>query len=398
MNNKKICFLTELPIESEGGASLRVFYEYINYFLKERYDVYYIALTPSIKKPKLIWSIKKKKLKPKSFFIKCNQQLIPNRFGLINKLDKTNKIKEILKKNKIKLVVAFDVVMASQIYKIKNVKKIAWLGDLRFDTNFYNFFYNLRNNIKLIKNFPFIIVQNFLLKKEYKSILLKMDETIVSSLSSVRKLSKINVFSKFLAYPWPKTIGDIKKHNLADTPTFLFFGNLSGLGSKSSIYELLFKIYPLLKKKMGKGNFKILIGGINFDKSLFKQYDLKKFEGIKFIGFIKKIEQIAEMCVGVIFPGNVPVGNRCRLISCLSAKILVIAHKSCTLGNPYLIDGKTALIAKNPKEFVKKMQFANENIHECEKIKTNGKIVYEKYFNPNEACKYFEKIINEKNS
>ena len=40
--DKKICFVTEGLVSPLDGASLRLYYEYINYFVKKNYDVLYI--------------------------------------------------------------------------------------------------------------------------------------------------------------------------------------------------------------------------------------------------------------------------------------------------------------------------------------------------------------------
>ena len=80
--NKKICFVLDSPIDDLSGASLRLYYEYINYFLKFN-KVLVIYFDFDIKKKK--WPTK---ITPKNLEIiklKKKTHLVPNKFSLINK-------------------------------------------------------------------------------------------------------------------------------------------------------------------------------------------------------------------------------------------------------------------------------------------------------------------------
>ena len=305
----------------------------------------------------------------------------------------SKEISKFLTKFDIDTVVAFDIVAASQCYNINKIKKIVWLGDLRFQTNFYNFYMNLKSNVFLIKQYIYILYQNHLFKQKYIKYLKQMNKVIVSSKSSEKHLKKIGISSRFLPYPWPKFFSLKKKKN-PKIPEFLFFGNLAGLGSKSAILELFNNIYPLLKKEMGERNFKINIAGLNYEKSFLKKIDFKKFSEIFFYGFVDKLEILFNRSTAIIFPGRIPVGNRCRLITSMASGLPIIADESCKLGNPYLIDQETALLANSTKEFVKKMILCTENNLLRTKMIRNAKKVYnEKHF-PESAGKIFEKFIN----
>tara|TARA_B100000989_G_C19526728_1_gene467310 strand:+ start:513 stop:1664 length:1152 start_codon:yes stop_codon:yes gene_type:complete len=382
----KVCFLTEAPIIKTGSASVRLYYEYINYFMNKNYDVLNIAFTDNLKrKPKTLW---------KTLYLEKKNHLIPNKFSLINKMNYSKEISFLLNKFKIDVLIAFDIVTISQCYNIKKIKKIAWIGDLRFQTNLYNFYMNLKSNFFLIRQSIYIFYQNYLLKKKYIQYLNQMDKVIVSSKSSEKHLKKIGIISKFLPYPWPLFFSLGEKKNQKN-PEFLFFGNLSGLGSKSAILELFNNVYPLLKNKIGYKKFKINIAGSNYEKSFLKKIELKKFPEIYFYGFVDKLEILFARSTAIIFPGNVPVGNRCRLITCMGSGLPIIAHKSTKLGNPFLIDQETAFLAGSTKEFVKKMILCSENnILRTKIIKNAKKIYYEKH-SPSSAGKIFEKYIYE---
>ncbi|MBL18371.1 MAG: hypothetical protein CMC82_00880 [Flavobacteriaceae bacterium] len=390
---KKICIVIDSPIQDLSGASLRLYYEYINFFLlRHKVTLIYFSKYPKKKK----WPRKIPKNLELLSFEKASH-LLPNKFNLINQLDHKDKIKEIVDKKKISMIIAFDIVSASQVIRCDNSDKIIWLGDLRFQTNFYNFFYSVKENIFNLRHLFYNLIQNYHLRRFYIKNLKKFKKIVVSSDASRSCLLKMGFKSYFLPYPWPKQFKTINKANVR-VPSYLFFGNLSGLGSRSSINELLFKIYPKLKKKIGPKKFKIFIGGLNLEKSYLAKIDLNEFPEIFCLGFIRNIEDIASKCVAMIFPGNVPVGNRCRLISCLASKILIIAHKSCILGNPSLIDSKTALIASDSNQFVEQMIKAFKNRDLCELITSEGQKVYYENYEPDKAGKILEDFIYEKTS
>ena len=161
---------------------------------------------------------------------------------------------------------------------------------------------------------------------------------------------------------------------------------------------MFYSIYPKLKKKLCRTDFKIYICGKNFDKSFINKLNFSNYPEIEYLGFVENLNNLIKKCIAVIFPGNVPVGNRCRLISCMASKILIIAHKSCSLGNPLLIDGSTALLAKNSNEFVDMMDYAHKENQICEKIRNNAKIAYDNNYKPRVAGKILEDFIYEKSS
>tara|TARA_X000000950_G_scaffold214835_1_gene258484 strand:+ start:5447 stop:6376 length:930 start_codon:yes stop_codon:yes gene_type:complete len=309
-------------------------------------------------------------------------------------MNHSNEISHLLEKFNVDILIAFDIIAVSQCFNIKKIKKIAWLGDLRFQTNLYNFYMNLKSNFFLIRQSIYILYQNYLFKKKYVKYLKQMDKVIVSSKSSEKHLKKIQISSKFLPYPWPVFFSSYEKKN-QNIPEFLFFGNLAGLGSKSAISELFNNVYPLLKKEIGSKKFRINIAGPNYEKSFLRKIDLKKFPEILFYGFVDKLETLFNRSIATIFPANIPVGNRCRLITCMASGLPIIADESCKLGNPFLVDQKTAFLADSPEEFVRKMILCSENNILRTAVIRNAKKIYMDKHLPVSAGKIFEKIINE---
>lgn len=384
---KRLCFIFDSKPNKKDGASLRVYYEYIRFFVNDNFDITIIYFAEKNEK-KFKFSHKKN---VNIIFLEKKNHLLPNKFKLINNLNEQETIESILIKFRIQMVVAFDIVAISQLSSSILIPKIGWLGDLRFLTNKFNFYFSVKENFKNITSFFYNFVQNILIRNFYKINLNKLDKIIVSSFSSVNELKKLNFKSEFLPYPWPekfsKTVLKIK------IPTFLFFGNLSGLGSRSSIIEIINNIYPKMLMKFGNKKFKILVGGINFKNSYLNRIDLDQFPEINFIGYIKNLEKIAPECNAFIFPGKVPIGNRCRLLTCLASEILLIVSESVTLGNNYLKNKYNSLVAKNTNEFIEHMFFSFYNPEACKVITENAKQTYNNNYRPKEAIKKLKEIV-----
>jgi hypothetical protein len=79
---------------------------------------------------------------------------------------------------------------------------------------------------------------------------------------SVAALAKLGVSSKYQPYPWPSSGGRCEGSVQHAKPTYIMFGTLSGLGSRSAFDFLLKSVHPLLIKKWGKENFAELIAGM----------------------------------------------------------------------------------------------------------------------------------------
>ena len=207
----------------------------------------------------------------------------------------------------------------------------------------------------------------------------------------------MGINAKFLPYPWPKIFPTVKTKKI-QIPKYLFFGNLSGLGSKSALLILFRKIYPLLLKKKGKNNFLINIVGHSPANSYLNKVNLKEYPEINYLGFVKNLNDITSKSISVIFPGDVPIGNRCRLVSCMASKIPIVAHESCSRGNPFLIDAHSAYLSKNPVDFVEKMLLSVIDKKLRKKILDNAFRLYSENYSPKVAGKKFERFINETNS
>jgi hypothetical protein len=111
------------------------------------------------------------------------------------------------------------------------------------------------------------------------------------------------------------------------------------------------------------------------------------------LGFVEDLEGTMKNCHAVIVPIDIPVGNRSRILTAMSSRTLVIAHRNTSLANPDLVDGKTCLLASTANEFVEMMKKAFVRSSEIEAIIHQAHDMYLMKFHPDAAKSIFKKHI-----
>ena len=124
------------------------------------------------------------------------------------------------------------------------------------------------------------------------------------------------------------------------------------MGSKSAINYLFNFIYPTYKKIWGEDGFTIYVCG-TYKLGFKLEKKINKLKNIKLMGFYKNLNNLASDCHACLFPIDVPVGNRSRIVTAMASGWPIIAHKNVSIGNPSLISGKNCLLANNPTDFSK---------------------------------------------
>lgn len=280
------------------------------------------------------------------------------------------------------LIVAFDLLAAWITARLDAPHRVVWLGDLNFQTMFYHAWYAARENpVKSLH-----ILSNWLgaraWKRIYREALKDADEVVVASASSVDQLARIGIRATYEPYPWPESTAD---RTISDTaplpamPTFVFFGSLGGLGSRSALHFITRKVFPLLRRQWGVGGFRILVAG----RGEIPDWSRRAFEGkpeIERLGFVEDLDTLLAGCHAVLVPIDVPVGNRSRILTAMAKRVLVIAHANAALGNPDLVDGVTCYLATNARDFVDGMRRAVEERRSVEAIIERAYRRYDDHF------------------
>lgn len=292
------------------------------------------------------------------------------------------------------LVVYFDIASLGILASLRLQRSFVWLGDLTFQTIWYHWLYDFRENLSLLFKFPRILLRCLAWRRSYKNLLKNEKFIVVSSHSSVNKLSKKGINSTYQPYPWPDSA--LKTNQIAKdiVPTFLFFGNLGALGSKSAFRFLLKEIYPHLVSEWGTLGFKIKVAGTRLMPHWVEKALLKKRE-FEYLGYVENLSDLVNKCHAVLVPIDVPVGNRSRIITAMSLGAVVIAHRNVSLGNPELRSGFNCLLANSGKEFYCAMRMAYDSRESSEQISVAARETYDRVFEPSAALKSFLSTIRE---
>lgn len=294
------------------------------------------------------------------------------------------------------IILCFDLLSAWLAKPLEAVCKVAWLGDLNFQTEWYHALYETREKPWMFFKLPFKRYHALLWKLIYHSVLPNVDAAIVSSKSSEQQLARIGIPSRYLPYPWPNVSRNPPERTSAtrryEKPSFLFFGSLVGLGSRSAFHFLIGRLYPLLVKQWGRDGFQVFIAGMH-DLPAWVAQALNVRPEIKFLSFVQDIDTLLAACHAVVIPIEVPVGNRSRIVTAMAKGALVVAHANAALGNPDLVDGATCYLARSAEEFMDRMALAYSAPAIADAITVRARAAYQRLFEPDVASQMLVEVI-----
>lgn len=282
-------------------------------------------------------------------------------------------------------VVCFDIMAAELAQRMRLDSQLIWLGDLSFQTGFYHAYYDFkvepRKFPRLIKSY----VAGLLWKRFYRKVLRDQQHVIVSSFSSVARLAQLGITSRYWSYPWPgelkSEVALVSKHA---KPTFILFGTLAALGSRSAFDFLLKSVYPLLLRTWGPQGFSILIAGMR-ELPAWVRPEIELRLEFKFLGFVDDLAAEVGRCHAVLAPISVPVGNRSRIVTAMSMGALVVAHANTAMGNPELVSGGNCLLASSASEFAEHMRLAYASPDLAARLGASARQTYQRSFEPEVA-------------
>lgn len=265
--------------------------------------------------------------------------------------------------------------------------RLVWLGDLAFQTGWYHTRYSFEERqvgLKVLVGTALVIWH---WRRAYKNILRHFDRIVASSKAQEDVLRAIGLAGAvYLPYPWPAVAPRDRDIEKSSAPTLLFAGTLQGLGSRSAFRVLIGAIYPALVRAFGEGGFKIIVCGRGDLAPWVKQAFETKPE-FEYRGFVPDIEGLMSRCHAMLVPIDVPVGNRSRILTAWSQRLLVIAHQSTALGNPDLVDGSTCYLAATPDQFVDRITRAVREPAEARRVAEQGYRTYREKFSPVSAAR-----------
>jgi hypothetical protein len=387
---------TRLTIVSPGiphstkGASTVLFFHYIYGLKKAGFEILNVLLLPegTYAQDDLTEYISRMSEPGKFEVVVCQAPRFeaPKSFSLKLKTALLSEVRSRVGDFRPDVVLAFDLLSArvAKCFKVSNT--VVWLGDLNFQTFWYHAWYEVKERPLAVVHLPMAWIRSWLWKKIYRKALRDVKRVIVASKSSEVELARLGISAVYLPYPWPndsqeRMDGKARKEAI---PTFLFYGTLTGLGSRSGLHFLVRSLYPRLLRLWGQKNFKILIAGSRDLPDWVKAECSAKPE-LLYLGFVKDLDGLMASCHAVICPMDVPVGNRSRIVTAMAKRALVIAHPNTAMGNPGLVHNATCYLASTPEDFVRCMKKAFERSVEVEAIIDNARCLYEQQFAPDVA-------------
>ena len=388
IGQKVVIVAPGIPHPSEGASTV-LFFHYIEGFRRAGFDILLVLfLENENSSPEKLREFQSNLPESKTFkTVFCHDEkfIKSSRFG--HRLQSRNlpELTKAVDAFRPESVFCLDFLSAWVASHFDVPRKVVWLGDLNFHSYWYNSLYSWKEGTARPWHLVWSVAQAYSWRRLYGRVLRNFDKIIVSSKSSELALANLDLKSRYLGYPWPNKDGArAVKICAGELPTFLFFGTLSALGSRSAFRLLVNDVYPLAVREFGENGFKINICGRGAPSGWAKAALQGKPE-IEELGFVDDLGPLIAQSHALIAPIDVPVGNRSRIITAMANRLLVVAHENTTLGNPDLVDGKTCYLAKTPLQFVQKMQAACHNPERSSAIEENAFLVYETKFDPGAA-------------
>ncbi len=281
-------------------------------------------------------------------------------------------------------ILCFDILAAWLLVGVTAAPRIVWLGDLNFETFLYHALYAARENPLRAVHLPSNFLSCLGWRRLYARVLHDVDQVLVASHSSERALARLGITAEYEPYPWPTEGAREETTPLPALPSFLFFGQLTGLGSRSAFHFLMDKVFPLLRERWGEAGFRIMLAGRGAPPDWVLAVIADKPE-IERLGFVENLNSVLAICHAVLVPIDVPVGNRSRILTAMAMRSLVIAHANTALGNPDLVDGETCYLAADANGFVHAMVDAVDDPARREAVVDRALRCYRERFHPERA-------------
>jgi glycosyltransferase involved in cell wall biosynthesis len=375
-----------VPHESEG-ASVVLYYHYIARLKHEGHVIRHVVLLDSSWSDAAVEAYRGKLGSPGIFEVTVIRATHFYRSGRIRPHLDAEAAKAVRRHAEAfapQAILCFDILAAWLLDRVTLAPRIVWLGDLNFETFLYHALYAARENPLRAVHLPSNWLSCLGWRRLYARVLRGANQILVASHSSERALARLGVTAEYEPYPWPTETSPERTTPLPALPSFLFFGQLTGLGSRSAFHFLMDKVFPLLRERWGEGGFRIMLAGRGAlpDWVLAAIADKPEIERL---GFVENLDSVLAVCHAVLVPIDVPVGNRSRILTAMAMRSLVIAHANTALGNPDLVDGETCYLAEDAKGFVHAMEVAVDDPAKREAVVDRAQRCYRERFHPERA-------------
>ncbi len=289
-------------------------------------------------------------------------------------------------------IFCLDVFAASVLENTAIAPVLTQVHDPKFQTLWYHALYEAKEHPRFLLQLPINYLRSHLWAQFYKRTLRHAARVITVAKSTEGQIKNLGVEARYVPMAWPEEEGKEKQVALRAEPSFLFLGNLSGLGSRSALHFLLDRLYPHLVTRFGEGKFTLFICGAHTLPKWVKD-KIAPMREVQFLGFVDDLASLMRSCHGVLAPMDVKVGNRTRIITAMALGVPVIAHSNTALGNPALVDSVTCYLANDPVQFAERMERAFRRGPEVLEIIQKARIVFDTQFRPDSATELLAQEI-----
>lgn len=327
-----------------AGASTVLFFWYIAGALAAGYRVHVLLMpatqpsdaqlssfTQALPNPELTWQVETGLLKTSQRWLALDQ-------GDVG----TKRIATAVAEHHPDCMLCLDLASAWAAAPVAVPRRVAWLGDLTFQTAACHARYACSEGKRPWISLPITLLRARAWRQVYRRILPAYDAVIVASASSVPALEELGVHSSYMPYPWP--CDPPAPRTPPVLPTFVCMGTFDALGGRSTFHVLFGKLYDSFVQRFGRAGFCIRICGRG-EMPVWAMRALSTRPELEFAGFVPDLPTFLASCHALLAPIEVAVGNRSRILTAMAQKLPVVAHENTRLGNPDLIHGQTCLLA-----------------------------------------------------
>jgi glycosyltransferase involved in cell wall biosynthesis len=374
MKERAFFISDSLPNETHGGGNVTALN--IVRSLQENYDLYLIVIDNKLNKDLTFCNVKifKKIIrikKDKSFFLKILD------FLFLKTLN--NQLNNFVNKYKPELIFCYGFDAMLSCHRIKNIKKIASLGDPIYLPIYFRAFY-LAKNYNLIDTFNIIKLYTlFLIKYVLFSIIFFRIRSSFFKIGAFAAHHAQNDYKcEYFRTPIQNQIKIKKKLN--NIFTIAHVGHMHGTVTMDSINNLVFNIAPMLKKKY-KGKIKIFLIGKFFNQLPINIRKEVNYLGIfENIGHVQPINNILSKCHALLVCNEINLGIRVRILTAMAEGVPIISHSSNAFGIPELKNNYNCLIGNNSRQLLNACDIIFRNYSIANYISKNAYTTYKKLF------------------
>lgn len=293
------------------------------------------------------------------------------------------------------------------IYKIKNVPKLALVGDPTHLPIFHNW---RAREFSFSGSYLKATIAAFFALFQHPKCMIEMlnsCEACGAFAAHHAEWFRHNGAKKCEYYqtPMPDIIGQNwrqrrDQYKKKDKYKILMVGHLRGTATRLGVELFAKGILPVLEKTLPKDSFEVHIVGAFSEMLPLKIKNLLNNPSIKIRGYVDSIEEEFLSSDILLVPTLVKLGIRVRIITGFSFGCCIVAHEANALGIPEMRHGKNALLGKDGNTMAKVIITALNNDNLRHSLENASRDTFKNFFITSAAIQKvidkLDKLANER--